>query len=65
MISIEVICSMCGGQERYSKQNIFFTVSDPRHIEPQTFKREIEGRGWIVQFNGDNIDTYCTKKCAE
>lgn len=25
----------------------------------------LERRGWVVQFNGDNMDTYCSKKCAE
>ncbi len=28
-------------------------------------QQELERRDWIVQFNGDNMDTYCSKKCAE
>lgn len=28
-------------------------------------KEELEADDWIVQFNGDNMDTYCSKKCAE
>lgn len=27
--------------------------------------KELESQGWVVQFNGDNMDTYCSKKCAE
>lgn len=22
-------------------------------------------KGWVIQFNGDHMDTYCSKKCAE
>jgi hypothetical protein len=25
----------------------------------------IKTAGWIVQFNGENTDVYCCKKCAE
>lgn len=25
----------------------------------------LERRGWVVQFNGDNMDTYCSRECAK
>jgi hypothetical protein len=25
----------------------------------------LERKGWVVQFNGDNMDTYCSERCAE
>lgn len=28
-------------------------------------QRHLERRGWVVQFNGEHMDTYCSKKCAE
>lgn len=27
--------------------------------------KELKKQGWVVQFNGDHMDTYCSKKCAE
>lgn len=34
-----------------------------------TNRRHVQGvlerRGWVVQFNGEHMDTYCSKKCAE
>ena len=32
---------------------------------PQRVKRQLEKEGWVVQFNGEHMDTYCSKKCAE
>jgi hypothetical protein len=26
---------------------------------------QLEQRGWVVQFNGEYMDTYCSKGCAE
>lgn len=31
----------------------------------QRLKHGLEQQGWVVQFNGEHMDTYCTKKCAE
>lgn len=28
-------------------------------------RRHLNREGWYVEFNGDNMDTYCSKKCAE
>jgi hypothetical protein len=28
-------------------------------------KQELERRGWVIEFNGDSMDAYCSKKCAE
>lgn len=28
-------------------------------------KHQLERDGWVVQFNGDNMDTYCSKQCAK
>lgn len=38
------------------------TISD---AEAKSVKRHLERRGWVVQFNGDNMDTYCSKECAK
>jgi hypothetical protein len=27
-------------------------------------KQQLERNGWIVQFNGEHMDTYCSKRCA-
>ena len=51
------------------------TTKPPREVEitvdtlsSQTVKQiqeELESQGWVVQFNGDNMDTYCSKQCAQ
>jgi hypothetical protein len=28
-------------------------------------QRHLEREGWVVQFNGEHMDTYCSQKCAE
>ena len=41
-------------------------IEGPKQLDPQNLKERIEqNAGWVVQFNGDNMDTYCSKKCAE
>lgn len=32
---------------------------------PELVRGHLERRDWIVQFNGEHMDTYCSKKCAE
>lgn len=65
-MTLTVWCSMCGGGERYSKpQPLEIGVDLTKDLKPLAVKKAIEKHGWIVQFNGDNTDTYCTKKCAE
>jgi hypothetical protein len=38
-------------------------------IDERTAKhviKELQSRGWVVQYNGrDQMDTYCSKKCAK
>lgn len=33
--------------------------------EAEIVKRHLERNGWVVQFNGAHMDTYCSKECAE
>lgn len=49
----------------YGKE-IEISLDGPKDFEPETLKQAIEKhRGWHVQFNGEYMDTYCSKKCAE
>lgn len=60
-LTLIVECSMCG-----TKKPIELDIEGPKDLDPQALKKRIEKyRGWHVQFNGDHMDTYCSKKCAE
>jgi hypothetical protein len=61
-MTLEVSCSTCWPQENLP---LALDIEGPKDIDPQKLKKRIEKEGWIVQFNGDHMDTYCTKKCAE
>ena len=61
-IKVTVTCSMCFPPK---KRALKMDIEGPKDLDPETLKARIEGEGWIVQFNGDNMDTYCTEKCAE
>jgi hypothetical protein len=64
-IKATITCSMCGGMERYSKPHpLEIVINGAKDLDQQALKKQIEAQGWIVQLNGDSIDTYCTKKCA-
>ena len=39
-------------------------ITIKQDLAPESIKVQIEKLKWIVQFNGDNIDTYCSKQCA-
>lgn len=49
----------------YGKE-LLIPLEGPKDFQPENLKLLIEkNRGWHVQFNGNNMDTYCSKKCAE
>jgi hypothetical protein len=61
-MKLEITCSMCIPMRG---QPIELYIEGPKDLDPKSLKKRIEKEGWIVQFNGDHMDTYCTKKCAE
>jgi hypothetical protein len=55
-----------GARPQGCKPDLEISCDGPKQLEPQALKKAIEkNRGWVVQFNGDYMDTYCCKKCAE
>ena len=60
MITVEVDCSTCGKARPLSIE--IETLAD---LQPIVLKKAIEREGWIVQINGEYMDTYCSKECAK
>lgn len=64
-LQIQVHCSNHqkddGGYGR--EQEIWIDTIDDK--TRNLVQRHLERLNWVVQFNGDHMDTYCSKKCAE
>lgn len=28
-------------------------------------ERHLKSKGWVVEYNGEHMDTYCSKECAK
>ena len=46
------------------KQAEVFLDTIDEHARKQV-EKELKALGWVVQYSGDNMDTFCSKKCAE
>lgn len=64
MLTLTIDCShhqkADGGYGRQEEMTI-------RTIDADTateVKQRLVARGWVVQFNGEHMDTYCSKECA-
>lgn len=31
----------------------------------KVIEKYLKSKGWVVQYNGENMDTYCSKECAQ
>lgn len=51
---------MCGKTRTSKIEKINPEVSNQLDL-----KEHLEKRRWVVQFNGEHIDTYCCKACAK
>jgi len=63
-MSMEVIlsCAMCG---REKKAQVSLCGADPAKLAAQTVADIAREARFIVQINGDNVDLYCSKRCAK
>lgn len=64
MITLTASCS----NHQTNSEPREFSVSLDRlneHQLEEKIKKALKSQGWVVEFNGDNMDTYCSKKCAE
>lgn len=62
-LTLEVSCSQHVMTTPPREETIFLDTSTQTTAD--YVKCELERRGWVVQFNGEHMDTYCSKKCAE
>lgn len=62
MITLTISCSKCG-KELHPAMD--FSSSTRELAEEIRDRLDESGSGWIVEENGDNIDTYCSRQCAE
>jgi len=61
---LTVYCS--NHQTSGEPKEIELSVGRIASLNPESIKRMIEEHpGWVVQFNGEHVDTYCSKKCAK
>lgn len=58
MITLSISCSHCG---KLLPEDI--EVDGRKELD--NIGKIIESLGWVVQYNGDYIDTYCSKRCAK
>lgn len=64
-LTLEVSCSNHQKNDGGYGKEITITLDTISDHAAKQVKRGLEQQGWVVQFNGDNMDTYCSKKCAE
>lgn len=60
MIEITLSCAQCGAE-----LNSTMTVDKASAVCVESVRLLADGYGWIVQVNGDQVDTYCSKECAK
>lgn len=61
MITLKVSCSKCG-KELHPEMD--FDSEFELNVEGLRRRLDDSESNWIVEVNGDNIDTYCSKVCA-
>lgn len=62
MIEIQITCSACG-RKRYEAPIVL--ENEAIDILPENLLMKIFNLGWIVEHNGNHLDTYCSKECAK
>lgn len=64
MLTLTIDCSshQRDGEQPKQEEITLDTIDDETR---NAIVRHLEAQGWVVQFNGTNMDTYCSKKCAE
>jgi len=60
---LEISCSQHPMSTGPREERIYLDTLNQDVIE--YVKEELERRGWVIEFNGLSMDTYCSKKCAE
>lgn len=64
-LTLQVSCSYHQEDDGgYGKEAEINLETIDKHTAKQV-KDSLESQGWVVQFNGDNMDTYCSKECAK
>lgn len=58
MIQFELTCATCGRERLFVPRQEQFSSNT-------TIGEVVNKVGWIGQQNGENFDTYCSKRCAE
>jgi hypothetical protein len=59
---LEIHCS--NHQRRTEPKVEGFVLRTINKDARQRLKEYLESKGWVVQFNGEHMDTYCSKECA-
>jgi hypothetical protein len=65
MITLQVSCSNHQKQDGSYGRDAEINLDTIDGTTARKVKRELENNGWVVQFNGNHMDTYCSKICAQ
>lgn len=64
-LTVEASCSHHQKNDGGYGKEVEISLSTISDASGKRLKEMLEQQGWIVQFNGEFMDTYCSKKCAE
>lgn len=62
-LQVKVYCSNHQRNTEPKEEKVWIDTIDANTAT--LVKHHLERKGWVVQFNGEHMDTYCSKKCAE
>lgn len=64
-MALELIVDCSNHQKDGDARQETIALDTIDHHTAMRVKQQLERSGWVVQFNGEHMDTYCSKKCAQ
>lgn len=64
-IKLQITCSHCGEYLRNEDGEESLDTETIDDLQSGKIIEQVEKLGWIVQVNGDYLDTYCSARCAK
>lgn len=65
MLTLKIECSNHQKNDGGYGREIEIELDTIDATTPLQVRKQLEADRWVVQFNGEHMDTYCSKKCAE
>ena len=64
-ISFQINCSHCGKILLNEDGEMDFDASELSQLSKEMIADRVRELGWVAQENGEHLDTYCSKRCAQ